>query len=196
MRLLARGLEQRVRLGCVPPPPSFPASSPRVLAAFVAAPLVLAHPIAAAMLPDSWDAMQGPDGWFQYGFTLITVGGALASSLMSSYAAEAAQRASQLLLQQLGAQAARVQGFLETAMPSYVAQALLSRVADTELTVSSENATVAFIALTRFDELTAHQAPAQLMEVRVAVAVIIPGFQVRVCFRSGFTPYMLLSTIS
>ena len=153
-------------------PSSLLASSSRALAAFVAVPLILAHPIAAAALPDSWDAMQGPDGWFQYGFTLIVVGGALASSLKSSSAAEAAQRTSQRLLKQLGAQAARVQGFLETAMPSYVAQALLSRVAATELTVSSENATVAFIALTRFDELTAHQAPAQLMEVRVDVVVL------------------------
>ena len=149
------------------PPPLY---TRRVLTAFVAVPLVFAHPIAAAVLPDSWDAAQGPEGWFQYGFTLLAVGGALASSVLSSYVGEAAQRASQLLLTQLDAQAARAQGFLETAMPSYVAQALLSRVADTELTVSSESATVAFIALTRFDELTAQQPPAQLMEVGASCA--------------------------
>lgn len=127
------------------------------------------------MLPDSWDAAQGPEGWFQYGFTLLAVGGALASSVLSSYAGEAAQRASQLLLTKLDAQAARAQGFLETAMPSYVAQALLSRVADTELTVSCESATVAFIALTRFDELTAQQPPAQLMEVGTVPAARVPS---------------------
>ena len=149
------------------------ASSPsprRVLAVFVAVPVTLTHPIAAAVLPGSWDAMQGPEGWFQYGYTLVLVGGALASNIMSSYTGEAAQRASQLLLAQLSAEAARAQGFLETAMPSYVAQALLSRVPDAELTVSSESATVAFVALTRFDELTAQQPPAKLMEVCAAAS--------------------------
>lgn len=144
----------------------------RVLTVFAAVPIVLAHPIAAAVLPGSWDATQGPDGWFQYGYTLVFVGGAFASNIMSSYTGEAAQRASQLLLMQLSAEAARAQGFLETAMPSYIAQALLSRVPDAELTVSSENATVAFIALTRFDELTAQQPPAQLMEVCAAALLL------------------------
>ena len=143
-------------------------ANPRVLSAFVAIPLILAHPIASASLPSSWDALQGPDGWLQYGFTLIIIGGALVSSLMSSYAGESAHRASHALLAQLDSQAARAQGFLETAMPSYVAQALLSRVPDTELTVSCASATVAFIALTRFDELTAQLHPRQLMEVSLA----------------------------
>lgn len=130
--------------------------------------MILTHPIASAALPSSWDASQGPEGWLQYGFTLVIIGGALVSSLMSSYAGESAHRASHALLAQLDSQAARAQGFLETAMPSYVAQALLSRVPDTELTVSCASATVAFIALTRFDELTAQLHPRQLMEVSLA----------------------------
>lgn len=128
--------------------------------------MIVAHPVAASTLPSSWDAAQGPDGWLQYACTLFVVCAMMATSLLSSYAGEAAHRASQALLVQLDAQAARSQGLLETAMPSYVARALLSRVSDAELTVSCESATVAFIALSRFDELTARMHPRELMEVR------------------------------
>lgn len=138
----------------------------RLLSAVIITPLILAHPIAATTLLSSWDAKQGPDGWLQYSCTLTVVFAIISTSLLSSYAGEAAHRASQALLTQLDAQAARSQGLLETAMPSYVARALLSRVPDAELTVSCESATVAFIALSRFDELSARMHPRELMQVR------------------------------
>ena len=82
-----------------------------MLSVLVAIPLILAHPIAYASLLSSRDALQGPEGWLQYGFTLIIIGGALVSSLMSSYAGESAHRASHALLVQLDSQTARAQGF-------------------------------------------------------------------------------------
>ena len=72
-------------------------------------------------------------------------------------------------------------------MASYFAQALLSRVQDTELTVSCASATVASIALTRFDdsELTAQQ---KLRSTRVEKRFLAAHYSI--AYRTELLTYM------
>ena len=119
-------------------------------------------------MPGSWDAAQGADGtgWEQYGATVIIMLTLILTSLSSSYASETSHLASQAVLDKLYAQAERSQSLLETSMPAYVARSLLCRVPAAELTETSDSVSVAFIALSRFDEMTAQLHPRQLMQVR------------------------------
>lgn len=143
-----------------------PSTYARVVSCVTAAPILLAHPLAYTLLPDSWDRAQGADGWLLYGSTVALTLGVVSTSLASSYTARAAFVAAHASQVALATQAARSQGLLETAMPTAVARALVSGLEPECITASFESASVAFIALAGFEDITARLPPRELLQVR------------------------------
>ena len=128
-------------------------------------PIILTHPLVYVLRPDSWDFAQGSDGWLLYAFAVCIMAAIVSTSLASSYTSEASFLASQLSQASLAVQAARSQALLETAIPPTIARALLGGVLPEELTASFESVSIAFIALTGFDDIAARMPPRKLLEV-------------------------------
>ena len=69
------------------------------------APILLAHPLAAAIDPNTWDAQQGVAGWLQYGVLCVMTIAQCAASIASSYDGLAAHRQADALRSKLSLQA-------------------------------------------------------------------------------------------
>ena len=132
-------------------------------------PIILTHPLVYVLRPDSWDFAQGSDGWLLYAFAVCIMAAIVSTSLASSYTSEASFLASQLSQASLAVQAARSQALLETAIPPTIARALLGGVLPEELTASFDSVSIAFIALTGFDDIAARMPPRKLLEVWLGV---------------------------
>jgi hypothetical protein len=144
----------------------------RILSCLVLLPVILAHPIASASLPHSWDFLQGEEGWLLYSFYSLIMIGIILCSIGSSYACQFAYNEFHSAQMRLVSLASKTEGLLETAIPSVIAKDLICGRPAHDLTESFSSATVAFICLAGFEETTCRLTPSELMKASPRVSSI------------------------
>ena len=80
------------------------------------APILLAHPLAAAIDPNTWDAQQGVAGWQQYGVLCVMTIAQCAASIASSYDGLAAHRQADALRSKLSLQVGKTRAYRRSAL--------------------------------------------------------------------------------
>ena len=137
-----REVAQRDHLHSHPLPPS----DPRLLVVVGIAPLIFLQPVLLAF-PGTWEALHRDAFLAQFSLEVPISTAMAALALVGAYHTGAALHTSRDLMQQLEERAGETEGLLETAMPPFVARALLSDTPPEMLTRSFDDATIAFVAL-------------------------------------------------